>query len=479
MQNNNMIKNSRYWRPIRDFLKIQDSRSYALILAVLASFLTPFVGSSITIALPEMASELSMNTFILGWIPTAYLLVLTVLLVPLGRLSDIYGRKKIFRMGIILFTLSSFLAGFSPTGEVVLVLRIIQGIGSAMIFANVNAIVVSVFPVMERGKALGIAITGAYIGLFLGPVLGGILTENLGWRSIFFFNVPLGIITVFAVSKLKEEWADAAGEKFDIKGTLILAACIIPFIIGLSQLPDKSGILLMIIGAMAGIIFYKFESRQISPLFDLNLFKIRGFSFNSLATLISYTAGYPIIFLLSLYLQYALGFNPQSAGLVLAVQSLFIAFFASYAGKLSDRKDPRIIAGVGMAMVSFGTIFLSVINQQTSIWVIIILLAVMGVGFALFGTPNTNMVISSVKKEHYGVASASISTMRVMGQIIGMAVALLIMNLFIGDANIGSGNMQLFIASVKISFLLFGVLCALAILFTWRGGYSIKSERQN
>jgi len=306
---------------------LQDKRSFALIVAFVASFLTPFVGSSINIALPEISNDLAINAIVLGWIPTTYLLILGVLLVPVGRFSDIYGRKKVFWYGIIIFTIASFLATFSFSGETLILFRAIQGIGSAMIFANVSAMVVSMFPVMERGKALGITVTGAYLGLFLGPVLGGFLTASLGWRSIFLFNVPLGIITALAVSKIKEEWKPAQGESFDIKGTLIFALSIILIILGLSQLPDINGVILFVGGVITGTIYYYYQNRIESPVFDLSLFKNRAFGFNSLATLISYTASYPLIFLLSLYLQYALKLGPAMAGLVLAVQPLTVTYF--------------------------------------------------------------------------------------------------------------------------------------------------------
>ena len=446
---------------------IKDTRSFALILAFLASFLTPFVGSSINIALPPISQELSINAIIMGWIPTTYLLVLAVLLIPVGRFSDIYGRKKVFSMGIIIFTTASFLAGFSISGEMLLFLRVIQGIGSAMIFANVTAMVASVFPVMERGRALGIAVTGAYLGLFLGPVLGGILTENLGWRSIFFFNVPLGIINTFAAFKLKEEWKPSAGESFDITGTVILGISMVLVILGLTQLPQTSGALLLTAGLISGLMYYLYQSRVETPVFDLSIFKNRVFGFNSLATLISYTASYPIIFLFSLYLQYALELNPATAGLVLSVQPLVITLSSSYFGRLSDRKNPRLLAMGGMALVTLATFGLAFFKDY--LWEIIPLLIIMGIGFALFGTPNNNIVFSSVKKKYFGVAGASLSTMRVVGQLIGMAVSLLLLNIFIGGSFIGPDNIDLFILCTQISLILFGILCFVAILVTWRG----------
>ncbi len=446
---------------------LQDKRSFALIVAFVASFLTPFVGSSINIALPEISNDLAINAIILGWIPTTYLLILGVLLVPLGRLSDIYGRKKVFWYGIITFTIASFLATFSFSGETLILFRAIQGIGSAMIFANVSAMVVSMFPVMERGKALGITVTGAYLGLFLGPVLGGFLTASLGWRSIFLFNVPLGIITALAVSKIKDEWKPAQGESFDIKGTLIFALSIILIILGLSQLPDINGVILFVGGVVTGTIYYYYQNRIESPVFDLSLFKNRAFGFNSLATLISYTASYPLIFLLSLYLQYALKLGPAMAGLVLAVQPLTVTIFSSWAGKLSDEKDPHLMAASGMGIIAIATMALAFF--KSSIWEIALLLSILGFGFAIFGTPNTNIVFSSVKKKNFGVAGASLGTMRVTGQLMGMAISLFLLNIFIGGTFIGPENIDLFVMCTRISLILFSLLCLVAVAVTWVG----------
>jgi EmrB/QacA subfamily drug resistance transporter len=447
---------------------IKDSRSYALIIAALASFLTPFVGSSINIALPAIGADLGISAVILGWIPTAYLLSLAVFLVPMGRIADIHGRKKVFQMGIGIFTVASFFAAFSSSDWVLLTFRIIQGVGSAMIFGNVNAIVASVFPTLERGRALGIAATGAYLGLFLGPVLGGFLTQNLGWQSIFLFNVPLGIITIYAATKLSGEWKEAAGEKFDLNGTIILAASLITILLGMSFLPGIGGIFLMVMGIIGGFIFYRYEHQAESPLFNVDLFKNRGFTFNSLAAMVSYTASYPIIFLLSLYLQYVKVLSPQAAGLILAIQPLMITLFSAYAGRLSDKKDPRMVASSGMALTVIGLGIFAFLSPDTSIWLVVIGLIMVGLGFALFAVPNSNLVMSSVKSQFYGVASATTVTMRVLGQMLGMGIALLLMNLLIGSSTIDVESMGSFIICVQISFIIFSLMCLGAIWLSLR-----------
>lgn len=443
-----------------------NQKNYALIVAVVASFITPFVGSSINVALPAIASEFGINAVLLSWIPTSYLLALAVFLVPFGRIADIYGRKRLFTYGIIIFTIASFISVFSISGPMLIILRIFQGIGSAMIFGNLFAIVASVFPAPERGKALGITVVGVFLGLFLGPVLGGILTQYFGWRSIFLINVPIGIITIFAVTKLKGEWAEAVGEKFDILGSIILGISIIAIMYGFSLLPKITGGTL-ILGGLIGLLFFIIIEKRIeSPVIDINIFKNRSFTSNNIAAFINYSSGISTVFLLSLYLQYVKGFNPQDAGLILAVQPICMTIFSPFAGNLSDKIEPQKVASVGMGVTAIGLIIFTFLNKFTSLWIIAAGLLFIGIGFALFSSPNTNAVISSIKEKYYGVASATLTTMRVMGQMFGMGITMLILALFIGNAEISQGNYLLFLGSSKTLFIIFAILSFIGVLLS-------------
>jgi EmrB/QacA subfamily drug resistance transporter len=445
------------------------SKNYALVVAVLASFLTPFMGSSINIALPAIGQEFAANAILLGWIPAVYLLSLAVFLVPFGRIADIYGRKRIFTYGIIIFTASSLVAGFSVSTEMLLVLRAFQGLGSAMIFGNVAAIIATLFPVGERGKALGITVTGVFLGLFLGPVLGGLLTQNLGWRSIFFFNVPLGIITTLSVLRLEGEWAEAHGEKFDFTGSLILGVSLVVLMYGLSELPGPYGLYLIFGGILGLVAFYLVEKRMESPVLEVDLFKNRSFTLHNLAAFINYCAGVPIVFILSLYLQYIKALDPQTTGLLMAVQPVMMAVFSPLAGKLSDRVEPRLVASTGMALTALGLAFLAFLSQDTSLVWIVSGLVILGLGFALFSSPNTNVIISSVTQRYYGVASATLSTMRVLGQMSGMGVALFTLAIFVGSVSILPENYDHFLLSARISFALFSIMSLVGIIASLSG----------
>ncbi|MBI5460469.1 MFS transporter [Methanobacterium sp.] len=454
-------------------------RKYALMVAVLTSFLTPFVGSSINIALPSIGSEFTATAILLGWIPTAYLLALAVCLVPFGRIADIYGRKRIFTYGIILFTVSSFLATLSFSIDMLLVFRVLQGAGSAMIFGNLFAIIASIFPASDRGKALGITITGAFLGLFLGPVLGGFLTEYFGWRSIFFFNVPLGILATLAVTRVEGEWAEASGKSFDIIGSIILGFTLVTLMYGLSILPETMGFYLILGGVVGLILFYIIESRMESPVLDVGIFKNRSFTLYNLAAFISYCSAAPIVFILSLYLQYIKGLDPQWAGIVLSVQPVMMVIFSPLAGKISDIIEPRKVAAFGMVLNTIGCVLFAFLGAETSMMVIVIGLGLLGLGFANFSSPNTNAIMGSVESHLYGVASTTVTTMRVLGQMSGMGVVLLVLVLVLvlGSSTITPHIYPEFITSTRISFAIFAILSFLGVLASMAGGNKDKNQQ--
>jgi len=230
-----------------------------LLIAILAGFITPFDGSAVNIALPVIGAEFHMDAIALSWVSTAYLLASAIFLVPFGKIADIYGRKKIFLIGIVIFAAASFVMTLVASSGMLIVVRVLQGIGSSMIFGTAVAILTSVFPPGERGKVLGIYITAVYIGLSTGPFLGGLLTEHFGWRSIFYINVPISIVAIILVLwKLKGEWADSRGEPFDIGGSVIYAVSIVAVMLGFTTLPDPAGVMLIIAGAICAVIFFRY-----------------------------------------------------------------------------------------------------------------------------------------------------------------------------------------------------------------------------
>jgi EmrB/QacA subfamily drug resistance transporter len=444
----------------------------ALTIASLSSFITPFMVSSVNIALPAVGEEFKTDAVVLSWVATSYLLAAAVCLVPFGKLADIYGRKKIYIYGMILFTIMSFLCTISVSAPMLIFFRIFQGAGSAMVFATGIAILSSVYPVEERGKVLGIAVAAVYSGLSCGPFFGGLLTHYLSWRSIFLINIPFGVIILLLIFlKLKGEWTGSEGEKFDLTGSIIYGTAIFAFMYGVSVLPTTLSIVLILTGFVGLVAFVKWETVVRNPVFEIKLFITnRTFAFSCLAALINYSATFAVAFLLSLYLQYIKGLTPQGAGTVLVFTPVMMAVFSPFAGRLSDRVEPRIIASLGMGLTAVGLVLLILVNNQTVLAYIIASLMILGFGFALFSSPNMNAIMSSVDKRFYGIASASVGTMRLLGQILSMGIATLIFALLIGRAQITPEYYPMLLKSVRCAFLVFSCLCVGGVFFSlYRG----------
>ncbi len=440
-------------------------RRIALLVTTSGAFLTTFVVSSVNIAVPSIGSEFMMDAVMLTWIATSFLLAAAVFLVPFGRIADMYGRRRIFVYGISIFTISSFLLGISNSAVLFISLRILQGVGGAMIYGTSLAILTSVFRVGERGKAIGINTAAVYIGLSAGPFFGGFLTQNFGWRSIFLVNVPIGLMILALIFwKLKVEWAEARGEKFDFRGSILYGLALIAMIYGLSALPAASGIYLILTGALGISAFIWWEIRIKNPILNMNLFKKnKVFLFSNLAALISYSATYAVVFLMSLYLQHIKGFNPQDAGLILVSQPIMQAIFSPLAGRLSDKFEPQSISSAGMALTAAGLFLFTFLNDGTSLQFIVANLMLLGFGFALFSSPNTNAVMCSVERRYYGVAAGTLATMRSMGQMLSMGIAMLVFATLIGRVQIRPEYYPLFLSSVNTSFIIFASLCGVGI----------------
>lgn len=456
----------------------------ALIIAGLAAFLAPFMGSAINIALPSIGRRFGADAVTLGWVATGYLLAAAVFLVPFGRLGDIHGRKKFFIAGILVYTTSTLLSAVSPSIMALISFRILEGAGGAMIFGTGVAILTSVFPPGERGKALGINVAATYLGLSLGPVLGGWLTHEFGWRSIFFFNIPLCILIIILVlAKLPGEWAEAAGEEFDLSGAVLYSLALIGVMLGFSRLPHLLGAMLLLAGLTLGYGFIRRDSRISSPVIQLGLFRTnRVFAFSNLAALVNYSATFAVGFFVSLYLQYLKGMSPRSAGLVLIAQPVVMTVFSPFAGRVSDRVEPRIVSSVGMAVSSLGLLLLAFLRADSSLILITARLAVLGFGFALFSSPNTNAIMSSVEKKFYGVASATLGTMRLVGQMFSMGMAMMILSVFIGRVQITAANQARFLQAAHTGFLIFAALCFAGVFASLARGnrksaFSLTSNR--
>lgn len=437
------------------------NRSAALIVAVLASFLGPFMGSSVNVALPSMGREFGMGAVMLSWVNTGFLLSAAALTVPFGRLGDIYGRKKIYWAGVLVFSVASLFIALARSGMMVILFRVVQGFGASMIFATGMAILLSVYPASERGKVLGINVAAVYLGLSAGPFFGGVITEHLDWRYIFWLNVPMGLLLLAVIFfMLKGDWADARGTRFDLGGSAILGLSLLATMYGFSRLPGPFGFGLLGAG-LAGLVWFVFyELARQDPVIDVRLFRYNTvFALSNLAALINYAATFAVTFMLSLYLQEVRGFSPQKTGLLLVIQPLVQAVFSPLAGRLSDRVEPRSVASAGMGLTFAGLVLLAFLGTATPIYYVAGCLVFLGFGFALFVSPNTNAIMSSVERRIYGVAAAMVGTMRQLGMTFSMGIVMMILALYLGSAEVGPKSTGEFVSSMRTSFTVFAVLC--------------------
>jgi EmrB/QacA subfamily drug resistance transporter len=446
-------------------------RRPVLLVTTLGAFLIAFTGSSINIALPSMGKEFGMDAVLLGWVTSSYLLTLAILQIPFGRIADICGRKRLFLYGSVIYAFASLVAGLAASPFFLILMRVVQGIGGAMIFTTALAIVTTIFPPEERGKVLGINVAAVYGGLSSGPFFGGLLTHALGWRSVFLINLPLGLpVILLTLWKVKGDWTEAKGEAFDFPGALIYSTALVSLMIGLPRLPAVEGICLIGLGILGFVIFGKWETHSKSPMFRVDLFrKNKSFAFSNLAALIHYSATFAVTFLLSLYLQFIKGYNPQQAGLILVSQPIVQTICSPFAGRLSDRMEPQLVASIGMAISAAGLLLFAFLGEGTGVILIIGNLVLLGFGFALFSSPNTNAVMGSVERRFYGVASGILGTMRTMGMSFSMGTTMLIFSLLMGRTQITPALYPLFIRSARIAFVLFTVLCLAGVFASLRG----------
>jgi len=447
-------------------------RRTALAVSMVSSFLTPFMASGINVAMPFIAKEFGLSAVAIGWVVTAYMLAAAMFLVPFGRLADLVGRKRIFALGIGVNIAGTALAALAPSALFLILGRAVQGVGGAMIFGTGVAILTSVYPPGERGHALGLNTASVYTGLSLGPVLGGFLVHAWGWRSVFWATMPIAAAALaLTLVRLKGEWADARGEGFDFTGSVIFGSGLVALMYGFSRLPSLLGVSLTAAGILALAGFVLFELRVGTPLLDLRLFRHnRIFAFSNLAALFNYSATSAVAFLMSLYLQYVKGLPPQKAGLVLVAQPVIMALASPFAGRLSDRSEPRLIASLGMALSAAGLLLFSFLGTGTGFGFIVASLVCLGLGFGLFSSPNTNAVMCSVEKRHLGIASAALGTMRLTGQMLSAGTTMMIFALVMGRAPIEPSVYPLFLRSARVAFLFFAALCVAGVFASMARG---------
>ncbi len=434
-----------------------------LFTIMLTSFLTPFTGSALNLALPSLGAEYGASPAALGWVLGSFLLAAIVVLLPFGKLADRYGKRRFFVMGNGIFALTSFMAVFAPNLSWLIAARAAQGIGSAMTFATSMSILTLVIPKERRGWAMGWNVAVVYTGLTLGPAVGGFLNYYYGWHSIFILLAALGAIAFLtARHTLQEEWYADSSPVWDRKGALLYGGAILFIVYGLSQLLSEPAAPWLLLGGLLLFgVFIRFELHTENPLLPVSLLFInRPFSMSCLAALLNYCATFASSLLLSLYLQSIIGLTSRSAGLILLAQPVIMAALSPLMGRLSDKYAPTKLATLGMAVITSGLTGFALTVHSLSLYLLIPMLLITGTGFALFAAPNNNAIMSSVEKKHYGLATSLLSTTRLMGQVLSVAM----MNLILSLQWTGLAPKETLLQNLEIALLCFALFSGLGII---------------
>ncbi len=456
------------------------SPSATLFIVTIVQFLIPFTASSVLVALPVIGREFQASAVQLGLVQMAFVLAVAILLLPAGRFADIHGRKRIFIIGITLFTVATMSLALARNIQFFIAFRFLQGMGGAMIFSTSVAILSAVFPAEHRGRAMGVIVAGIYIGMAAGPSVAGFIIAEFGWRGVFYFIIPLQFAVLgLTLFKLRGEWTSDQGKHFDWIGALIFSVALFLIIVGATQFTKIAAAKWIgLLGLLCMGLFVRIEVRTSNPLLDIHLLRTNlPFTFSNIATLINYAAAFGLIFFFSLYLQYVKGFSPRYAGLLLAIQPAIQALLAPISGRLADRYPPERIATIGMGLCAAGLFVAATINSVSSLFLIISVMILLGMGFGIFSTPNMTAIMGSVEPRHYGTASSLAGTMRTMGMLVSMTIITAILTVYLGDEAVTLKNNGLFVTSMRISMVVFCVLSLVGILFSLgRGRQRLKTQ---
>ena len=448
-------------------LPLTTEQRLLLCMVLPNAFAVPVMLSSVNTALPVIAVDIRLTALEVSWIPTAFLMASSMFVLVFGRLADMWGRKKVFLIGAATVIVSSVLASMASNGVELLISRFLQGFGAAMLYATQMALISSVFPKDIRGQAISWVISLIYVGLAVGPFLGGMLTEIYGWRSIFYLQVPLALFVLYVgIFRIRTEWsADNPGD-FDYIGALFYVSSIALLCLGVSTIHSLLGVALIVMSGISGYLFYQYEVKEDFPLWDLSLFRVnRSFTFCCVASLVMYGATFMNVMLISLYLQYLKEMSLIAAAMIMMIQPTVMAFCTPMVGRKFDNNKAGRYAQMGMLVTTVGLIFLALQDATSSIVHTAVALAVTGLGFSFFSTPNVTLLMSSVEDKDLGLASSAISTTRIIGQLASTVIVTLVFVMQFGRADFSPDNVSLLSSSIQTAFSFAACLCLSGFIF--------------
>jgi EmrB/QacA subfamily drug resistance transporter len=409
---------------------ISIDRKWLVLAAVgVGTFMSALDGSVVNTTLPLIRRAFGSDVATVEWVVTIYLLVVSGLLLSFGRLGDLRGHKVMYVSGFAVFVGSSALCGLAPSVESLVAFRAVQALGAAMLFANGPAILTGNFPAAQRGQALGLQATMTYLGLTAGPALGGFLAGRFGWRSVFYINVPVGVLALALSARFipRDRPAERSG-RFDVAGAGAFLLGLMTLLLALNQGHDWGWTSAPVLGLLAaaaafGSIFVAIESRVASPMLDLRLFSSRIFSTSTASAVLNYICLYSIAFLMPFYLIQGRGLGPAQAGLILTAQPLVMAVAAPLSGTLSDRIGSRLLSTAGMAILGIGLLLLARLGSESPFGQVAGALVVVGIGIGIFISPNTSALMGAAPRNRQGIAAGVLATARNVGMVLGVGLA--------------------------------------------------------
>lgn len=467
---------------------VYKNRWLILAVVVMQPFMACLDGSIVNVALPFMAKKLNVSMASIEWVVTSYLIIISGTILIFGRIGDIKGKTTVFKYGLIIFAFGSLLCGISPSLNFLVLSRVVQAIGASMTMSTNQGIITQVFPGNERGRALGISGTFVALGTLIGPPLGGFIISVLSWNYIFLINIPVGIITFIFAIKILPKGNKIKKESLDVKGSALFFIFVVTLFEGMI-IGQQIGygniytIISLIISIISLIIFILVQNKSSEPLLDFSIFKSRVFSINILCAFISFTALSCVNIIHPFYLQDVLKYSPAKTGMIMTVYPITLSLVAPISGYLSDKIGSKILTLSGLVFVTIGFIFMSSLRETSSLCVILISVAILGMGNGLFQSPNNSLVMSTVPKHKLGIAGSVNALVRNLGFIFGVSASTSIlynrMSYKIGYKVLSyiPGREDVFIYAMRVVYISAAVICAFGFILSLIDKLKTVSDR--
>lgn len=427
----------------------------AFCCVALGVFMATLDSSIVNVALPSILADFQVSLALVEWVPNAYLLAITGLLLAFGRLADIRGQRRVFLAGLAVFTVGSGLCAASDTALQLIAARVVQGTGAAMVMACSAAIVTAVFPPEQRGRGLGLMGTTVALGLTSGPALGGLLLGFSGWRSLFLVNLPLGVLGLALSIRFLPPLRFGRGHQaFDLLGAVLLTLGCTALLLALNRGREwgaAAALAWAAVGAVGLAAFVLREARVREPLLDLALFRNRGFSAATAAAVLSYLAGFVAVLLTPFYLTHVRELGARDMGLTLTVAPLVMTLLAPWAGALSDRVGYGRLTAWGLVVRAASLLALLLLGPATAFGWVLAALALLGAGSGLFNPPNTSSIMGSVPQERLGIAGGVAAVARNLGMVLGISLGGATFSAFYARA--GGGSLEAHTPALDAAFM--------------------------